>query len=109
MWDSPFCSTLVNVTVTNEVPVIKLTSPTNGENFVVQDTIPLKAEFSPDTVIARFLANGHVVASFTNSSSPLSYSWTNASSGYYVLQGEAVDAAGTKGYSQRISINVSRH
>lgn len=98
----------VSVLVTNEIPVIKVTSPTNGENFVVQSPIPLKAEFSADTVIARFLANGRVVASFTNSPSPVSYSWTTASSGYYVIQGEAIDAAGTKGYSKQVSINVSK-
>jgi len=105
-------SAAVNISVTNEVPTIKLTSPTNGENFVVQSPIPFAAAISADTVRVQFFANGRLVGSVTNSPTPATsatFTWTNAPAGLYFLQGEAFDAAGTRGISKPVTINVSRH
>ena len=99
----------VNITITNEVPVIQLTSPTNGQNFVAGGNILFTANLSPDAFITQFFANGHVVGTLTNATSPATFTWNHVPAGVYRLQGEAINAAGTRGYSGIVMINVSRH
>jgi hypothetical protein len=100
----------VHITVTDIDPIVKITSPTNGANFLVHEDIPLTADASdPDTnaSIAKvsFYANDHLVGTVT--SAPYSLVWSNAPSGLFALRAVAVDTTGDKGYSKPVFINVT--
>jgi Bacterial Ig domain len=103
-------STPVQITIVDVDPVVKLTSPTNGANFIVHQDIPLAADVSDaDTnatiVSVSFYANDHSLGSVTNA--PYSLVWSNAPSGFFVLRAVAKDNSGDRGYSMPVLINVS--
>jgi Bacterial Ig domain len=95
-------------TVTNDAPTVKLTSPTNGANFVVHSPIPMTADASATAQTVAFLADGHILGTVTNPA-PFTFTWTNAAAGLHVLRATATDSTGEKGYSNPVLINVSRH
>jgi hypothetical protein len=100
----------VQITVTDIDPVVKLTSPTNGANFAIQQDIPLAADVSDaDTnatiVSVSFYANDHSLGSVSNA--PYSLVWSNAPGGFFILRAVATDNSGDKGYSKPVLINVS--
>lgn len=100
----------VHISVTDIDPVVKLTNPTNGENFLVHQDIPLAADASnadPNDGIASvsFFANNHLLGTATKA--PYSLVWSNAPSGFFALRAVATDSAGDKGYSRAVLINVT--
>jgi len=107
----------VQIFVTNVVPVIVLSSPTNGSNFVLTQPVTLEADSSdavnPITNVT-FYANGHVLDSIaipTSATSPYTntYTWTPANKrAVYFLQASATDTLGSKTYSKQVMINVSK-
>jgi hypothetical protein len=104
-------SSSVDITVTDVLPQVSITSPTNGENFTAHEDIPISADVTDantNATIERvfFYGNGRFLGSVTNS--PYSIVWSNVSAGFYSLQAEAEDNSGQKGYSKRVEINVSR-
>jgi hypothetical protein len=109
-FDRSVLSAPVHITVTDIDPVVKLTSPTNGQNFTVHQNITLAADASdPDTnatiTSVSFYANDHFLGTETNS--PYSLVWSNAPSGFFFLRAVATDSTGDKGYSKPVVINVS--
>jgi hypothetical protein len=99
----------VKIFVTNSVPVVELLSPTNGSNFTAHQDITLLAtasDASNSIVNVTFYANGRVLDVATNS--PYTFTWTNVSAGFYLLQASATDTSRTKVYSNRAQISVSR-
>jgi len=110
-FDRSVLSAPVHITVTDIDPIVKLTTPTNGENFIVHQNIPLAAEVSnPDAnatiASVRFYANDHLLGTVTTA--PYSMVWSNAPSGFFALHAVAVDDSGDKGFSKPVLINVSR-
>jgi hypothetical protein len=98
----------VQITVTDAVPVVTITSPTNGMNFVLHDKISIHADASDsDDAIqsVSFYANDHFLGTVTNA--PYSLVWSNAPAGRFYLRAKAVDQAGDRGYSKPVLINVS--
>lgn len=98
----------VQITVTDAVPVIKLTSPANGAAFLAHQDIPLQADASDsDDAIQKvsFWANDHLLGVVTNS--PYTLVWSNAPAGLFLLRATAVDLSGDKGYSAPVRINIS--
>jgi hypothetical protein len=100
----------VHITVTDIDPVVKLTSPTNGANFLVHEDIPLSADASdPDTnrsiASVSFYANDHLLGHVKTA--PYSMVWSNAPSGLFILQAVAMDDLGDKGYSKPVFIDVT--
>jgi len=100
----------VHITVTDIDPIVTLTSPTNGANFLIHQNIPLAADANdPDTnasiVSVSFYANDHRLGTVTNA--PYSLVWSNAPSGRFTLRAVATDNSGDKGYSKPVFINVS--
>lgn len=99
----------VHITVLDVEPMVKITSPTNGQNFVVHQNITVSADASdPDgDSISKvtFYANDHLLGSVTNS--PYSVVWSNAPAGFFALHAVATDSTGDKGYSKPVFINVS--
>ena len=109
-FDRSVLSAPVHITIADIDPIVKLTSPTNGENFVVHDNITLTADASdPDTnasiVSVSFYANDHFLGTETNK--PYSLVWSNAPGGFFFLHATATDSTGDKGYSKPVMINVS--
>jgi hypothetical protein len=109
-FDRSALSAPVHITVTDIDPVVTLTSPTNGANFVVHQNIHLAADASdpdPSQSIASvsFYANDHLLGTATTS--PYSLVWSNAPSGFFALRAVAKDQSGDKGYSKPVFINVS--
>jgi len=99
----------VQITVTDTVPVVTITSPTNGQNFVVHDNITIAANASDaDDSIKKvsFYANDHFLGVATNA--PYSLVWSNAPAGIFFLRASAVDQSGDHGSSKPVMINVSR-
>ena len=106
----------VQIFVTNVVPVIVLSQPTDGSNFVLTQPITLEAD-SSDAVNSisnvTFYANGHVLDAITiptSATSPYTntFTWTPAKRGAYSLQASATDTLGNKVYSKRVMVNVSK-
>jgi len=100
----------VHITVTDLDPMVKLTSPTNGQNFMVHQDIPLAADASAadtNSTIATvsFYANDHLLG--TAMKAPYSLVWSNAPGGLFALRAVAVDSTGDKGYSKPVFINVT--
>ncbi len=100
----------VHITITDLNPMVALTSPTNGANFVVHQDIPLTAnvnEPNPNATVSsvKFFANGHFLGTATNA--PYSLVWSNAPGGLFFLRAVATDNTGDKGYSKPVFINVT--
>jgi hypothetical protein len=104
-------STPIEVTITDILPAVQITSPTNGQNFSAHQDIPIAAtvtDADSAATIARvtFYANGRSLGSVTNT--PYQIAWSNAPAGFYTLQAAATDNVGQKAYSKGVQINVSR-
>jgi hypothetical protein len=100
----------VHISVTDLVPIVTLTSPTNGANFLVHQNISVAADVSDqDTnasiVSVSFYANDHRLGIVTNT--PYSLTWSNAPAGKFALRAVATDTSGDRGYSKPVYINVS--
>jgi len=107
----------VHLVVTNVLPTVVLSSPTNYSNFPLGTTITLEADSSdavnPITNVT-FYANAHVVDSVaipTSATSPYTntFAWTPTHGGPYVLQASVTDSLKNKVYSKVVVINVSRY
>jgi hypothetical protein len=109
-FDRSALSAPVHIAVTDVVPVVKLTSPKNGENFITHQDITLAAEASdadPNETIASvsFYANDRLLGKATKA--PYSLVWKNVPSGLFALRAVAIDSSGDKGSSKPVVINVS--
>jgi hypothetical protein len=104
-------SPVVNITVTEVLPVVVITTPTNGSSFTAHQNIPITTtvtDANPDATneIVTFYGNGRLLGTATNA--PYGIVWSNAPSGFFGLQAAATDNVGQKGYSKMVVINVSR-
>jgi hypothetical protein len=98
----------VQITVTDTVPLVTITSPTNGQNFLAHQNIPLQAgaSDSDDSIQSvSFYAGSHLLGVVTKA--PYSLVWSNAPAGVYSLVATATDKSGDRGYSKPVLINVS--
>jgi hypothetical protein len=111
-----YLSAPVNITVTNVIPSILLSSPTNGSVFNSGQSITLEADSSdalnPITNVT-FYANGRVLDSIAiplTATSPYTntFTWTNVHAGVYIIQASATDTERNRVFSRRALINVSR-
>ncbi len=101
----------VHIQVVDTLPSVVLTSPTNGQNFMVHDDISIQADVTDadsSAVISKvsFYANSHLLGVATNA--PYKFDWTDVPAGLYYLRAVATDQNGLKGYSSTVVINVSR-
>ncbi len=91
----------------NRVPEVSLTSPAPNAVYQAPTSIPLAASASdPDGSIAevQFFSGTNLL--FTDTSSPFSYSWTNAALGNHNLTALAVDNQGGIGTSATTTVSV---
>jgi hypothetical protein len=105
----------VHIVVTNILPVVHLSSPTNGSNFTLGEGITLEADSSDPTnaiTSVTFYVNARVVDTVaipTSASSPYTntFTWTPARRGVYILQASVTDTLKNKVYSNRALVNVT--
>jgi hypothetical protein len=105
-------SPLVQVTVSEVLPVVTITTPANGANFTAHEDIPIAAgvtDANSSATIASvaFYGNGRLLATVTTA--PYQFVWSNAPAGFYILQAAATDNAGLRSFSKEVEINVSRN
>ncbi|MDC8444481.1 MAG: Ig-like domain-containing protein [Nitrosomonas sp.] len=97
-----------DTSIINLPPVVSLTTPSSGTEFVEGTSVLLRASASdPDGIIAKveFYADGIFLGE--DASSPYEFSWTNASAGTHVLYAVATDDDGKQSTSLSASITVS--
>ncbi|MFL5731214.1 MAG: Ig-like domain-containing protein [Cytophagaceae bacterium] len=106
-------STSVNVTVTtsggtNQIPVISITSPANGDrSFTAPASITINVNASdPDGSIAKVdFYNGNTLLG-TVTSAPYTYVWNNVPAAYYQIVAKATDNSGATAIaSSNIAVN----
>ncbi|MDB6039637.1 MAG: large protein [Verrucomicrobiales bacterium] len=101
-------SSVVTVTVTNNAPVIRLTSPADGSVFSQPANITIAAETSGGTTTVKkvsFYEGDDLIGTVTNA--PYSLVWSNAPRGHFTLFARETDNEGSVAYSQKVSITVS--
>ena len=99
-------SSAVNVTVTNQSPVITLNSPANGASFTLPDNVTITATASDtDSAITRveFYAGNTLL--HQDSVAPYGYAW-NPPPGSHVVTAVAVDEHGAETTSAAAAITV---
>jgi hypothetical protein len=97
----------VGIAVTNPVPVVTITSPTNGNKFPAGANIKIAAtatEMGGAISNVTFFAGTHSLGTVTNS--PYSVTWTNVPAGTYDVSAVATDTIGQKAYAE-IDIGVT--
>ncbi|MGO8697735.1 MAG: Ig-like domain-containing protein [Limisphaerales bacterium] len=109
--DQSSLSPLVQITVTDVLPVVAITTPTNGASFTAHQNIPIAADVTDANASATiasvaFYDNGRLIATTTNA--PYQVVWSNAPAGLYSLQAAATDNVGQRAYSKGVLINISR-
>jgi hypothetical protein len=99
----------VSVTVgSNRAPAVSLTSPAAGTNYLAPATITLSANASDadgGVMSVAFYAGTTLLG--TDSSSPYSFAWQNASAGTYAVTAVATDTSGVTTTSSAVSVTVS--
>ncbi|MFT4309055.1 MAG: Ig-like domain-containing protein [Candidatus Woesearchaeota archaeon] len=92
----------------NQPPVVSVTSPESGAEFVLGDSVTIVASASdPDGSVVKveFFADGVKVGERTTS--PWSLSWVPAMVGSYDISARATDNGGATATSSAVSINVA--
>lgn len=99
----------ITIWVTNIVPEVSISSPTNcsefseGTNITIEATATDTDTNSTITEVA-FYANHHCIGAAT--SSPYAITWSNVPAGKFSLEAVAIDQNGKRGYSQPVIIKV---
>jgi len=109
--DQSALSPVVQITVTHVLPVVAITTPTNGASFTAHQNIPIAADVTDANASATitgvsFYENGRLLGTTTNA--PYQVTWSNAPAGLYNLQAAATDNVGQRGYSKGVVINITR-
>jgi hypothetical protein len=94
--------------VGNALPVVALTSPTNGGSFNAPATIAIAATASDsDGSIARVEFYNGATKLGEQTTAPYTYTWTNVPAGTYSLTAVAFDNLGASATSAAVSVSVS--
>ena len=94
--------------VSNQAPVVSLTSPTNGTSVIAPATFTLAANASDaDGSIAKVDFYNGTTLLFSDNIAPYTYSWTNVAAGSYSIMAKATDNGGLITSSTVASVNVT--
>ncbi len=101
----------VNITITdpvNELPVVSISSPTNGATFTAPAIITINATATDaDGSIAKVeFFNGNVLLG-TDTTAPYSYNWSNVGAGSYSITAKAYDDKGATATSTAVNLTVT--
>jgi hypothetical protein len=104
---STTASIAVQVTNTNQAPVVAITSPANNATFAAPASITINAAASDDGSVARVdFYNGATLLG-SDTTSPYSFSWTNVAAGTYTINAIATDNLGLTGNTASITVTVA--
>jgi hypothetical protein len=102
-------SSIASTWAGNAPPVCSITSPSNGQGFAAPANVTITATASDsDGVVVQVEFFNGTTSLWVDTASPWSYTWTNISSGTYVLSARATDAYGGVGVSSTVTINVNQ-
>lgn len=104
---STTASVTVQVTNTNQAPVVAITSPANNSTFAAPASITINATASDDGSVAKVdFYNGTTLLG-SDATSPYSFIWTNVAAGTYILNAIATDNLGLTSNAASISVTVT--
>lgn len=105
---STLASVAASVSVTNPLPTIVLTSPTNNSSHTAPATVSIAASVTANgrTITKVQFFNGSALLS-EDTSAPYSFAWTNVSAGNYTLKARAVYDSGSTVDSGPANISVN--
>jgi len=105
--DSTALSEKVKIMVTNQLPTVSITSPTNNSSYVTPTDVTITADASDDNGIksVSFFADYCLLG--TDKEAPYSLTWTNVPPGRHVIVAVAQDIFGGSKLSDSVKISVS--
>jgi chitinase len=92
---------------TNPPPSVSLTAPANGTTYTAPATVTLQASASDNGSVAKVEFFQGSVKLGEDTSSPYSYTWSNAGAGSYILTARATDNQGATATSSNVSITIN--
>jgi len=98
----------IQVSGTNQPPIVTLTSPANGAGFTAPAQIPIAASASDadgSVSLVEFLQNGNVIG--TTNLSPYAMTWSAVGPGSYTLTARATDNRAAAATSAPVSVVVA--
>jgi glucuronoarabinoxylan endo-1,4-beta-xylanase len=101
-------SASITFTVTNPLPVVSITAPSNGSSFVENAIVSITADASDanGTVTKVEFYNGNILLG-TDVTSPYSFTWSNVAAGTYDITAKATDNDGGATTSSSVTITVT--
>jgi len=105
--DTTAVSAKVKIAVTNPLPTVTITSPTNNSSYATPTDVTITADASDDTGIksVSFFADYHLLG--TDKEAPYSLTWSNVPPGHHILVAVAQDTFGACKLSEPVKISVS--
>ncbi|PVY38664.1 Ig-like domain-containing protein, partial [Pontibacter virosus] len=106
-------SNVVNIAVnppTNELPIVAITSPTDGATFTAPASISITASASDadgSVSAVEFFQGETKIGEDTNDSDGWSLSWDGVAAGTYQITARALDNAGASTTSAAVSVTVN--
>jgi len=101
-------STTIQVLGPNTPPVVSITSPASGANFIQGSSVPITVSASdPDgtVTLVEYFANGAPIG--TTNVAPFGFTWANAPLGSHALTARATDNRSGQTTSAPVNITVS--
>jgi hypothetical protein len=101
-------SSAITITVTNPLPIVGITAPLNGTNYVANAMVTIDATASDangSVTLVEFYNGATLLGS--DASSPYSFTWSNVTAGTYNITARAVDNEGGAAVSSVITITVT--
>jgi len=105
--DSTAVSDKVLISVTNPLPSVTITSPTNSSSYATPTDVTITADASDDNGIksVSFFADYRLLG--TDKAAPYSLTWSNVPPGHHILIAVAQDTFGAYKLSEAVKITVS--
>ncbi|NUM35643.1 MAG: IPT/TIG domain-containing protein [Candidatus Brocadiae bacterium] len=113
--ESSTTSSAVNITVTNPVPTVTITAPTDGSNFVAPANINIEADALDQNLFGKSKGRSVTLVEFyngttllgTDSTAPYSWAWNDVPEGNYAIQAKVYDNEGASSTSNTVNIAVN--
>ncbi len=104
---STTASVTVQVTNTNQAPIVTITSPANNATFLAPASISINATASDDGSVAQVdFYNGTTLLG-SDTTSPYSFSWNNVAAGTYTINAIATDNLSLRSNTASVTVTVT--
>lgn len=93
--------------MTNQAPLVSITSPVNGSTFTAGNTISVAAKATdPDGKIVKVSFYQGTTLINTQLNAPYEFDWTNVPAGDYRLEARALDNSNVRTISSSVNISI---